>query len=223
MINKTHLALSIVVLGASSMIGLAQQNLPRPIVLYRSPSAAPQSPGPAARTTTAPAAQRTQTGTRPVPVVIGANAPAAGQPGKANSTNPASNPNSPADPKSEGQSDQTQKTPEQEWAEQQTRPTNQMLLNPSGAYGLTHTGFTAQQQMAPNTYLGPQFQTWSGQQSVPQMPASFGEMNRFQPGGFGGYVGPNTFVGSDFANWSNLSQGMAMPGSTGSWGFSVWP
>ena len=115
-------------------------------------------------------------------------------------------------------------TPEQQWvAEQQSRPTLQAMQNPSGAANLTHNGFTNSQQMAPNTYLGAQFQNWQNQQPVNQMSASFGEMNRMQPGAFGGYVGPNTFVGTGYASWSNLTQGGISPGNNGSWDFSVWP
>ena len=116
-----------------------------------------------------------------------------------------------------------QKTPDEEWAEQQSRPSNQYLQNPSGGYNMTHMGISSSQQIAPNNYFGQQFQNWTNQKNVSQMPASFGDPSRMQPGAFGGYVGPNTYIGPSYANWNNLSQGGNAPGAMGSWGFSVWP
>ena len=88
---------------------------------------------------------------------------------------------------------------------------------------MSHTGITSSQQTAPNSYFGQQFQNWSNQQPVAQMPSSFGEMPRYQPAPFGGYVAPNTYLGSGFSSWSNLSQGGVSPGASGGWSYSVWP
>ena len=126
-----------------------------------------------------------------------------------------------------GQPNQTDSrglTPDQQWIEEQrSRPTLQAMQNPSGPQNFSHSGFTYAQQRAPNTYLGTQFDNWTNQQPINQMPASFGEMSRMQPGDFGGYVGPNTFMGTGFDSWTNMTQGGIGAGATGSWDFSIWP
>lgn len=253
MISHRHLAVAIAALGIGTIEGTtgtveAQQSLPRPIVLYRpQPNSLQTSRGPTASSSTfrnvssggISSSTGQATSARPVTIVPGQPAAGsstalgrqtlrpAGQQSTAK-TNVATR--SQTDPGSTDQrqaehtpQENTTKTAEQEWAEQQARPTNQMLQNPSGAQSMTHSGMSSSQQLAPNTYLGPQNQNWSNQRTVGQMPASYGEMNRFQPTSFGGYVGPNTYVGSGFSNWSNLSQGGVSPGANGSWNFSVWP
>lgn len=214
MISSRHLAFAVVTLGFSTLAN-AQQNLPRPIVLYRPPSA------PAAVPRGGNAAPNSNSGkvvapntVRPAVITPGTNV----QPGQTNSVQ-----NSAGAKDQAGSSDTKEKSPEQEWAEQQTRPSNQALQNPSGAYNLSHAGISSSQQMAPNLYLGQQFQNWSNQQPVGQMPGSQGEMSRYQPGQFGGYTAPNTYLGSGFSNWSNLSQGGNSPGANGSWSYSIWP
>ena len=228
---------AVVFVGIGTVTAHAQQNLPRPIVLYRSPSNNQPSRTPssaAIRPVTSihtPATPGVSTApARPVtigPVKTGPTA-ATGNAVNLSGSQPAamtgSNPqNSAGQSQADQHQEKAEQTPQQEWEEQQKRPTNQMLQNPSGAQNLSHAGFSNSQQYAPNNYLGPQFQNWSNQRNVGQMPASFGEMNRFQPTGFGGYVAPNTYVGSGFSSWNNLSQGSASPGATGSWSFSVWP
>lgn len=123
-----------------------------------------------------------------------------------------------------GQTDSKGLTPDQQWIEEQrSRPTLQAMQNPSAPQNFSHSGFTYAQQRAPNNYLGSQFDNWTNQQPINQMPASFGEMGRMQPGPFGGYVGPNTFMGTGFESWTNMTQGGIGPGATGSWDFSIWP
>lgn len=260
MISVRNLLATAVVMGLGAVTAQAQQNLPRPIVLYRPPSSSqPLRPanGPVTRNVTSMTASptngsaantpaNTPTSTPSNPVVKPATKPVTiipGQPvvpgqsaGTVVNNKPGSQSVSPTNAKpgatTQAQNGATQtdlrqeglpKTPQQEWEEQQRRPTNQMLMNPSGAQNMTHSGISNNQQMAPNTYLGPQFQDWSNQRNVGQMPASFGEMGRFQPTGFGGYVAPNTYVGSGFSAWSNLSQGAQSPGANGSWDFAIWP
>ncbi len=252
MISVRILWAAVVVMGLGTASAQAQQNLPRPIVLYR-PQSNTQMLRPAAlpvvrnvtTVTTSPANGSPANGpsnpsakptTKPVTIVPGQPA-ISGQPvgpivnGKPE-TQPISSTNAKAVTNAQAQNGPLQsdpqhealpKTPQQEWEEQQRRPTNQMLMNPSGAQNMTHSGISNNQQMAPNTYLGPQFQNWSNQRNVGQMPASFGEMGRFQPTGFGGYVAPNTYVGSGFSAWSNLSQGAQSPGANGSWDIAIWP
>lgn len=211
MISVRHLAIAVVTLGFGSLAD-AQQNPPRPIVLYRPPAAVP-------RGVNSPAPNllhgKVVTSNPVRPAVI---TPASRPTGQTLSGQSAS-----ATTGELGSRNEQEKTPEQEWAEQQTRPTNQALQNPSGAYNLSHSGFSSSQQMAPNLYLGQQFQNWSNQQPVGQMSASMGEMSRYQPGQFGGYIAPNTYLGSGFSTWSNLSQGGNSPGANGSWNYSIWP
>ena len=261
MISVKNLSAAIVVMGLGAVSAEAQQNLPRPIVLYRAPSNAQTL-----RPTSTPAIRNVTTGTNsginspanasqpnrpqasglPAPAVKSTTKPVTitpgqpilpTQPGNAVVNNKIVTPSAATTNTKQGmtsqgqnsasQTDQRQeglaKTPQQEWEEQQRRPTNQMLMNPSGAQNLTHFGISNNQQTAPNNYLGPQFQDWSNQRNVGQMPASFGEIGRFQPTPFGGYVAPNTYVGSGFSSWSNLSQGAQTPGATGSWDLTIWP
>ena len=207
MISKRHLAAAVVALAVGSLTAEAQQNLPRPIVLYRPPMASSQpARGPSTITTNPASATIITNGARPNSAAV----QQVSQPSSSPQTN---------QPEQAGNSEKTA----QESADQQPRPTLQMLQNPSGAFNMTHSGISTSQQMAPNTYLGRQFQNWSNQQPVGQMPSTFGEANRYQTGAFGGYVAPNTYVGSGFSSWNNLSQGSVSPGSTGSWSFSVWP
>ena len=228
MVSKKYLAVAIVALGVGPLTADAQQNLPRPIVLYRPPTAAAQSSRGPSTITTAPVPTKTVTPNGPRSNGL-VTSPAAGGPANsAKQENPAiqqtrQTNSSTQNGQSADQASNQKKTPAQELAELLSRPTNQMLQNPSGAYNLTQTGITSSQQMAPNNYFGQQFQAWSNQQPVAQMPASFGEMSRYQPAPFGGYVAPNTYVGSGFSSWSNLSPGGASPGATGSWNYSVWP
>ena len=228
MVSKKYLAIAIVALGVCPLKADAQQNLPRPIVLYRPPTTAAQPSRGPSTITTAPVQTKTVTPNGPRTNAVVGSPAAGGLANRAKQDNSAIQQASPTNSSTQnGQSaDQPanqQRTLVQELAEQQSRPTNQMLQNPSGDYNLTHTGITSSQQMAPSNYFGQQFQAWSNQQPVAQMPASFGEMNRYQPAPFGGYVAPNTYVGSGFSNWSNLSPGGASPGATGSWNYSVWP
>jgi len=232
MLVKRRLAIAALILGWGTLAAEAQQNFPRPIVLYRPPSAAPQAARPATGVPANAASNRIGIPGGPRPATITMN-PSSAMPSPLNpsAVNPSTamgspNPQGSAQPASSATTQplafgQWAETP-QEFAEQQARPTNQMLQNPSGSANMTHSGMSSSQQMAPNLYFGNQFQAWTNQQPVAQMPASFGEMSRFQPGPFGGYVGPNTYVGSEFSTWSNLSQGQVSPGATGSWGFSPW-
>lgn len=235
---------------ADAQQGLPRQDLPRPIVLYRpamnathpaaqlpagsgtqsargSGSVTPNSQtAPSQPSRNQPGANTgTTVGPRPAMVVTpatsGVTNPVAGFQPELQRQVPASGGAS-QDRQAQDPNRNTPKTPEQEWADEQSRPTNQMLQNASGAFNMTHSGFSTSQQMAPNTYLGPQFQNWTNQQSVPQMPASFGEMSRMQPGPFGGYVSPNTYVGPAYTTWNHMSHGTVNPGATGSWSFNVW-
>lgn len=116
------------------------------------------------------------------------------------------------------------KTPEQEWTAEQKRPTYQQMLNPSGAFNMTHTSMSSGQQYSPNTYLGTRFDTWTNQQPIDQNPSTYGELPRNQPPvQFGGYTGPNTFMGTSFDSWTNMSMGGIAPASNGSWNYSTWP
>lgn len=228
MVSKWNLVVAIVGLSGGALTVDAQQNLPRPIVLYR-PSATTSPPlrGPATFTTSSFATNpATQNGV--APNASRPDSSVAGSPNTGSANRPGQDPSGQTGAASQNgqvgnQPENQQKTPEQEWADQQSRPTNQMLQNPSGAANMTHSGMSSSQQMAPNTYFGQKFQTWSNQQAVGQMSSTFGETNRFQPGAFGGYVAPNTYVGAGFSSWSNLSQGGISSGATGSWSFSVWP
>ncbi len=228
MVSKNYLAVAIVALGVGPLTADAQQNLPRPIVLYRPPTTAAQPSRGPSTITTAPVPSKTVTPNGPRSNAVVTSPMAGGLANRAKQDNSAIQQASQTNTSTQnGQSaDQAanqQKTAAQELAEQQSRPTNQMLQNPSGGHNLTHTGITSSQQMAPNLYFGQQFQAWTNQQPVAQMPASFGEMNRYQPAPFGGYVAPNTYLGSGFSSWSNLSPGGTSPGATGSWSYSVWP
>lgn len=227
MASKQALVIAAVVLGVGALTADAQQNLARPIVLYRPPATSNPSPRPATFTTNSFSNPVLANGVAP-------NNTRANPFSTASSTNGAMNGSAQENPM--GQSSATsqngqpgnpaetqEKTAAQEWADQQSRPTNQMLQNPSGAANMTHSGMSSSQQMAPNTYFGKQFNTWTNQQPVGQMSSTFGETNRFQPGSFGGYVSPNTYVGAGFSSWNNLSQGGISPGATGSYSFSVWP
>lgn len=223
MVSRTHLAVAMLALSMGALTAEAQQqHLPQPIVLYRAPAngAAPVRVAAPVRSNALPANSVTKnpaTTGAVRPGMIVTNAAMAQQTGQAvvsQSGKPEGAPGNPAETKP--------LTPEQEWIEQQSRPTNQMLQNPSGGFNLSHSGFSNQQQTAPNSYFGQQFQNWTNQQQVHQMPASFGEMSRFQPGPDGTYVAPNTYLGSGFFDWSNLNQGGITPGATGSWSFSTW-
>jgi hypothetical protein len=238
MVSKMQLAAVILSLGAAPLTANAQQSFPRPIVLYRPPVAAAAlqpSRGPSTITPRGPSIITSASfptnavtpggpqlnppaGNAAVQQAVQQAGQTAGQTGSTSQAGSSSEYSQSADPAAN-----QQKTPEQELAQQQSRPTNQMLQNPSGAANLTHSGFTSSQQMAPNLYFGQQFQAWTNQQPVAQMPATYGEMGRFQPGPSGGYTAPNTYLGSGFSSWSNLSQGGATPGATGSWNYSVWP
>lgn len=209
-------------LSMGALTAEAQQHLPQPIVLYRTPAngAAPVRVAVPVRSNALPASSATKSpaATGAVrPGMIVTNPAMAQQTGQAVVTSSGKSNETPGNP-----AETKPLTPEQEWIEQQSRPTNQMLQNPSGGYNLSHSGFTSQQQTAPNSYFGQQFQNWTNQQQVNQMPASFGEMSRFQPGPDGTYVAPNTYLGSGFFDWSNLNQGGITPGATGSWSFSTW-
>lgn len=225
MISRRQLFGALVMLPALGLPAVAQQPLSRPIVLYR----------PTAVSTTTPIQRGSTVAT---PVTLGNGVPSGPRPatifspGAGMQPLPQASAGNQVVPQTSAQNQQNPaqsqpETPEQqaynEWQREQSRPTNPMLQNPSGAFNMTHQGITNQQQMAPNQYFGQQFQTWTNQQPVAQMPATFGELSRFQPGQFGGYVGPNTYLGSGFSNWSNMSSGGLSPGATGSWSFSVWP
>lgn len=217
MITRTHLAAAMLALGIGALTAEAQQNLPQPIVLYRAPAAgtAPVRAAVPVRSNGTPTASAPASAVRPGMIVTNpAMNQQAGQSVVSTSSKSNEAPGNPAETKP--------LTPEQEWIEQQSRPTNQMLQNPSGGFNLSHSGFSNQQQVAPNLYFGQQFQAWTNQQAVGQMPGSFGEMSRYQPGPSGNYVAPNTYLGSGFSNWSNLNQGSITPGATGSWEFSTW-
>ena len=222
----------------------AQQNLPRPIVLYRSPAAASQPPrGPVTITTPVSRSSQTQSPARPASNVVqgpsshpavtvvpnsGVRAANVAMGPSADESSAGRESNSPLatgpnDSNKDSSEAAKKQSAEREEAAQQARPTNQTLQNPSGAYSLSHAGISTGQQMAPNQYFGPQFQNWTNQQSSTNSPASYGEMNRFQPGPFSGYVGPNTYVGAGFSNWNNLSSGSASANSLGGWSYSVWP
>ena len=287
MIAIKNWAITAVLIGLGPSSGLAQQNLPRPIVLYRPqlatqppvnqkqpgqsqagpwqqglqpgqaqggsattsntgprtivPSApmSPGNPGPKGYGSAIPAAPGAlpaapgSTFTKPANPQgtlgpVGTGTPGlnsiSNKPGGPQTQQPgAENPQNPSQTSAAAGDSQKPLTPEQEWEEEQKRPTYQTLLNPSAPWSLTHSGFSTAQQTAPNLYLGAQFNNWTNQQPASQMPGAGGEMSRFQPGAFGGYVGPNTFLGSGYSSWSNLSQGGSSPGSTGSWSHSVWP
>jgi hypothetical protein len=216
MLNSMPLMGTLFVLAVAPLAALAQQPLPRPIVLYR----------PGTTTTAQPNPNPTQS-PRPTTLTTKPVAAPTDQFGSRNSNGQATQPGNQQDASTTGQSqkadDNQPKTPQQEWEDEQKRPTYQQLLNPSAGWNLTHSGFTNAQQMTPNTFFGPQFQTWTNQQAAWQMPSTYGELSRFQPGQFGGYVGPNTFVGTGFNSWTNQSPGGISPGATGSWGLSVWP
>jgi len=252
MVSRTHLAAAMLALSVGSLSAEAQQRLPQPIVLYRSPVSGTAPARPAATTrpvsnekaaapvrSNVPSVGSTAAGpVRPGMIVTNPGmtlqTPTTTNPQANAATNPLAGQGTAPQPGKEqtgreqeggasgNQSETKELTPEQEWRQQQSRPTNQMLQNPSGGYNLSHSGFTSQQQMTPNTYFGQQFQAWTNQQAVGQMQSSFGEMSRFQPGASGAYVAPNTYLGSGFSNWSNLNQGGITPGATGSWDFSTW-
>lgn len=251
MVSKRILLLTGVALATGAFNASAQQPFPRPIVLYRpvqytNQYGQPNPPAQVAQSVSPPLTQQALdrqwaygVAQPRGPVTINSNAaafsnttpntarPNAVQPAVLNGFGNLTPQASQAASQQNGQpnrADSQGKTAEQQWqAEQQSRPTFQAMLNPSGAMNMTHNGFTYGQQDAPNTYLGARFENWTNQQPVNQMPASFGEMSRMQPGPFGGYVGPNTFLGTGYDNWSNLTQGGISPAATGSWDFSIWP
>jgi hypothetical protein len=256
-ISKSSFALGWVCLGLSCSVSIAQQNLPRPIVLYRPPAIGTPTPrgsmtltrpvsqalptqNPAALpmpNSSASSAQFPSTPTTPyleqrAAVVSGQAQTPAANPANINAaasvtglSAPTTAGRSPDNGSNESQNktETQQQADEREAAAQQARPTLQMLQNPSGGYSLSHSGTTTGQQMAPNLYFGPQFQSWTNQQGMAQMPGAYGEMSRFQPAPFGGYTAPNTYFGSGFSNWTNLSSGSIAPGSQGGWSYSVWP
>ena len=247
MASKRTLLLTGVTLVTGAFSAGAQQPLPRPIVLYRQvqqttqfPPAnqSPQVAQPVSPPMTQQALDRQWAYgfTQPRgPATVNSNATSFSNPARPNVVQPAvvngfgNQGPQVSQTGSQQNSQSNQATPdgqmtEQQWlAEQQSRPTLQAMQNPSGAMNMTHSGFTDGQQTAPNTYLGAQFQNWSNQQPVNQAASAVGEMNRMQPGPFGGYVGPNTFVGTGFSSWSNMTQGGISAGATGSWDFSIWP
>lgn len=105
---------------------------------------------------------------------------------------------------------------------QSSRPTNPMLQNMSNPSNLSHVGITDNQQMAPNLYFGRPFDNWSDLQDKQSQPAVYGEMSRFQPYSFNGYVMPNDYVGPRYSTWNNLSSGTVTPHPFGSWSMSPW-
>ena len=60
------------------------------------------------------------------------------------------------------------------------RPTYQQLQNPSGAYQLSHVGFSQPASVAPNNYLGAEYNSWNNLQAPPANLDSFESFNRFQ-------------------------------------------
>ncbi|MDB5347249.1 MAG: hypothetical protein JWP89_5626 [Schlesneria sp.] len=251
MVSKRILLLTGVALGAGAFNASAQQPLPRPIVLYRpvqytNQYGQPNQPAQVAQPVSPPMTQQALdrqwaygVAQPRGPVTINTNAtsfsnttpntarPNAVQPAVVNGIGNQGAQVSQTGSQQNGQSNQADSQglmTEQQWeAEQKSRPTLQAMQNPSGAMNMTHNGFTNGQQVAPNTYLGAQFQNWQNQQPVSQSSAAVGELYRMQPGPFGGYVGPNTFVGTGFSTWSNMTQGGISAGATGSWDFSIWP
>lgn len=238
MFRRTWIKLGAMFAAGLPWPAMAQQNLPRPIVLYRPPNAqAPRGsvtiPGMAA-SPQSPAGQ-TRPGAVSNPPNVGnqffgnqattlgwqadrtsfaaVNTPAVQADGRTQ-TNFASENGRPSDGTTDGPAKSQ---------ENQPMISNQMMQNPSGAYNLTHAGITTSQQFAPNLYFGSQYHTWSNLQTPTESPASFGEMSRMQPGAFGGYIAPNNYVGSNFAVWNNLSSGSVTPASGGGWSYSVWP
>jgi hypothetical protein len=246
MVSKRILLLTGVALGASAFNASAQQPLPRPIVLYRpvqytNQYGQPNPPAQVAQPVSPPMTQQALDRqwaygvSQPRPATINTNVTSFSNAAKPNTVQPAvmngfgnQGPQvSQTGSQQNGQPNQADPQglmTEQQWeAEQKSRPTLQAMQNPSGAMNMTHSGFTNNQQVAPNTYLGAQFQDWQNQQPVSQSSAAVGELYRMQPGPFGGYVGPNTFVGTGFSTWSNMTQGGISAGATGSWDFSIWP
>ena len=240
LVSKSSFAMGWICLVVSCSVSIAQQNLPRPIVLYRPPAVGTPSPrGPLtiarpvsqASPTPNPTASPVQYAGQPFPVVPRqTQIPPAFSSSAASVTGaavPMTEDRSPSresnESRDENKVETQQQADEREAAAQQTRPTNQMLQNPSGAYNFSHVGMTTGQQMAPNLYFGAQFQNWSNQQGMSQMPGAFGEMSRFQPGSSGAQMAPNTYLGSGFSSWSNLSSGAITPNAQGGWSYSVWP
>lgn len=218
-----------------------QSPLPRPIVLYRPSAAAPVPttvPGPPTRDMApgSPAASGSprpgqpaspaMTTVRPGVAVSPKTVTPPGSAATGWQSGSMTFPNSsPGMPDARGNARETQNPQARaaaESREQQSRPTIQAMQNPSPGLQLTHTGITEQQQFAPNNYFGAQFNNWTNQQAISQMPSAQGEMTRFQPGPFDGYTAPNTYLGSEFHSWSNLSTPMNVPGATGSWNMMPW-
>jgi hypothetical protein len=232
-----HVGLFAATLMIGPLTAVAQQNLPRPIVLYRPPvqgrvtpktistptvpSSVPRLPqhfsGP--RTVGTPGA--TNTVISPMDAMMARPVSDARSP-QSNGTYPSSS-GSASNPSNGTQADSATNDSSRMPQAQPSLPTNQVMQNPSGLYNMSHSGITASQQYAPNSYFGPQFQNWTNQRGMPHSTASFGEMSRNQPGPFGGYVAPNTYLGSGFSSWNNLSSGNIAPAATGGWNYSTWP
>lgn len=234
-------ARQIALFAAALMIGpltaVAQQNLPRPIVLYRPPVQGRVAPKTISTPTVSASVPRlpqhfsgprtfgipgtTNTMMSPVDAMM-ARPVSDARPPQSHGTLPVSS-GAATQPSNGTQTDNATTDSSRVPQAQQPLPTNQVMQNPSGLYNMSHSGITASQQYAPNLYFGPQFQNWTNQRAMPDSPASFGEMSRNQPGPFGGYVAPNTYLGSGFSSWSNLSSGNIAPAATGGWNYSTWP
>lgn len=100
------------------------------------------------------------------------------------------------------------------------RPTNQQLQNPSGAFQLSHAGFSQPGSVAPNNYFGPEYNGWNNLRVPSGNLDSFESFNRSQPDmNSGGYYSPNTYLGIANNDWSNLSSGAVSPNELGGWSY----
>ena len=100
------------------------------------------------------------------------------------------------------------------------RPTIQQMQNPSGAYQITHNGFTQGQYTSANNYFGSQFNTWSNLRPVQMNLDLFESFNRTQPPlnpNSGAYFSGNNYLGPVNNQWSNLSSGSITPNYLGSY------
>ncbi|HET6422140.1 MAG TPA: hypothetical protein VFG20_00570 [Planctomycetaceae bacterium] len=97
-------------------------------------------------------------------------------------------------------------------------PTQWQLQNPANSSNLVPTQMNG--PVAPNTYFGPQFHSWSNvQQPATMTQLPFNQTATTPINQTNLYTAPNVYFGSQFSGWNNLRNGNVEPNAFGGWNY----
>lgn len=98
------------------------------------------------------------------------------------------------------------------------KPTQWDLQNPGNPSNLVPTHMNG--PVAPNTYFGQQFHSWSQiQQPATMTQLPFNQTATTPINQTNLYTAPNVYFGSQFSGWSNVRSGSVAPNAFGGWNY----